>query len=399
MNYENMDRKELIEELHRRDSILGQLQKIPNELVSEILEHITDGFFILDNKLHVLYFNTAAEALLQRSRTDVLGYPLFDRFPEARGSIFEEQYRKALQEERFLNFEVYFDREPYINWYNVRVYPINQGIMVMFVVSTEQKQREQEFEHMNHTLEALNQELEEANAELESTNEELETNNQELRLSYDQILKSEQLLEESLKEKEILLKEVHHRVKNNLNTVIALLYLQSAKIKETRVKEQLGDITNRIMSMSLIHEMLYKHNDFTRVSIPEYVHELCNYLKTVFQDCCNRIHIQKDLPQLFLTINQAVPCGLIMNEILTNAYKHAFPDNQTGSIYIRGESREHEKRIFIGDNGVGIPEAEDLSVNNSLGIQLIHTLVQQFGGSITYTCKDGTHYELTIPDE
>jgi two-component sensor histidine kinase len=201
----------------------------------------------------------------------------------------------------------------------------------------------------------------------------------------------------SLKEKEQLLKEVHHRVKNNLQIVSSLLNLQSDKIADKKYLALLADSRNRINSMALVHEMLYATKDLSKIEISEYIIRLCNSVHESFHKPGSLIKLIFDLEkQLYFEIDQMISIGLILNEIISNSFKYAFPFNK-GEIHISLCRSEKEYFLDIVDNGVGLAESFDLQKDANLGMQLILMLCEQMDGKMDIDRSKGTAYHLTFP--
>lgn len=203
-------------------------------------------------------------------------------------------------------------------------------------------------------------------------------------------------ISQSLKEKETLLQEVHHRVKNNLQIISSLLNLQSTYLKDDESKSVLKESQNRIKSMSFIHESLYMNKNFSSVDLKEYVKGLSSSL--LYSYCLNpeRMEIQIDVDELTLNLDQAIPCGLIINELVSNTFKHAYPDGAEGKLVIRIKEKEGRMAIMISDDGVGIPENWNPEESESLGIQLVYTLTEQLDGDIEFSGEKGTKYLITF---
>jgi two-component sensor histidine kinase len=208
---------------------------------------------------------------------------------------------------------------------------------------------------------------------------------------------AEEQIKASLLEKEVLLKEIHHRVKNNLQVISSLLYLQSKQIVEPKTLEMFVDSQNRVRSMALVHERLYQTEDLARVNVAEYIRSLTSYLFQSYGPGADRIKLEVDVANLLLGIDIAVPCGLIINELLSNALKHAFPGNAKGSIRV-GFSTGPDGRytLVVGDNGVGFPEGSDFRQTRSLGLQLVRTLVNQLEGTIELDRSGGTQFQIVF---
>ena len=201
-------------------------------------------------------------------------------------------------------------------------------------------------------------------------------------------------------EKENLLKEVHHRVKNNLQTVSSLLSLQSRTINDGPSKALLKGTQNRVIAMAMVHEMLYMREDISHIEYKSYVLELSEYLIRSIKGIENHIHLIIDIPNVQLGIDTAIPLGLLINEVLTNALKYGIKDDQEGDIHISLE-KEDENRytLRIGDNGIGFPENINYKSTKSLGLKLIHNLTRQLRGTIERDgSKKGTNYIIKFQE-
>jgi len=208
---------------------------------------------------------------------------------------------------------------------------------------------------------------------------------------------AEERIKTSLREKEALLKEIHHRVKNNLQVVSSLLGLQSRAVSDTQLRKMFQESQNRIHSMALLHESLYQSENLSQVNFPEYIRELAAHLFHSYGVAPERIHLRTDLDRLALNLDAAVPCGLIINELVSNSLKYAFPDGRTGEVRI--ELREHQggmARLVVADNGIGLRSDLDWANTRSLGLRLVRTLAQQLGGELEVNSQTGTKVQLTF---
>ncbi len=207
---------------------------------------------------------------------------------------------------------------------------------------------------------------------------------------------TEQKHEEEARQKSLLLKEIHHRVKNNLQVISGLLYLQARRTKDTKLMEVLNESSNRVKSVALIHQRLQQSKDTVSVELSEYIRDLT----TVLLHSCGReaavIKLDLNLEKsVVIGIDSAVPCGLIVNELVSNSLKHAFPEGHGGQIHISLHSDETDTiTLVVGDNGVGLPEGLDLHKADSLGLQLVMSLVSQLGGSIDIDTRGGTQFTI-----
>lgn len=209
--------------------------------------------------------------------------------------------------------------------------------------------------------------------------------------------RAEEKLKASLQEKEVLLKEIHHRVKNNLQVISSLLYLQSKQVAEPKMLEMFVDSQNRVRSMALVHEQLYQTEDLARVNVAEYVRSLASYLFRFYGLGTDRLRLVIDVAELSLGVNIAVPCGLIINELLSNTLKHAFPGGAKGTIHI-GFSTGSDGRytLVVRDDGVGLPAGLDVRQTKSLGLRLVYTLVDQLEGTIELDRSEGTQFRIVF---
>ncbi|RTE53464.1 sensor histidine kinase [Arenibacter aquaticus] len=206
--------------------------------------------------------------------------------------------------------------------------------------------------------------------------------------------------EARIKEKDTLLKEIHHRVKNNLQTVSSLLSLQSRVIEEPRMKNMIKSSQNRVISMAMVHEMLYMRHDLSKIEYKSYVEELTDYLVRSFKGSENNISLKINIPDVKLGIDTAIPLGLLINEVVTNALKYGIKDNEPGEIYINlQKSNDKDYILYIGDNGEGYPETISHKNTKSLGLKLIYNLSRQLKGSIKRDfSKKGTNYIVEFSD-
>ena len=205
----------------------------------------------------------------------------------------------------------------------------------------------------------------------------------------------EEHIQSSLREKTTLLAEVHHRVKNNLQLVHSLLDLQVLQTEDPSVQEILESSKRRIESMSRIHQALYQSNDFSEVDMGNVLHSLIDNIATSFQVETGHVNLSLNIESVSLPITQAIPCGLIVNELVTNALKYAFPDNRAGEIEITLALETDElARLAVCDNGIGLSPEIDLDNLSSLGLELVSVLSQQMGGTLAVSREKSTQFEI-----
>ncbi|HWQ20094.1 MAG TPA: histidine kinase dimerization/phosphoacceptor domain -containing protein [Methanotrichaceae archaeon] len=207
--------------------------------------------------------------------------------------------------------------------------------------------------------------------------------------------RSEEILKASLQEKEVLLKEIHHRVKNNLQIVSSLLKIQSRKIQDKETADAFRDSQNRIKSMALVHEKLYRSDDLSKVYLDEYINKFARDLIWSFGSG-KRVRFYPDLEKISLGIDKAIPFGLILNELITNCIKHAFSAGKLGEIYIGLSSDGHHLTLTVKDNGIGMPDDIDINAPRTMGLMLVQSLVKQLKGTLEVRSNGGTEFKVCI---
>ena len=203
-------------------------------------------------------------------------------------------------------------------------------------------------------------------------------------------------LKTSIKEKDILLQEIHHRVKNNMQIISSLLNLQIKYIKDDEAIDVLKESQNRVKSMAMIHEKLYQSNDFTRINLTEYIESLVNGLFYSYSIDQEEISSIINVDNVRLNIETAVPCGLIINELVSNSLKHGFSNGENGEVYISLKFIDDKYELIIGDNGIGFPSNIDFKKTDSLGLQLVNNLVGQIDGEIELDNRSGTEFKIVF---
>lgn len=280
--------------------------------------------------------------------------------------------------------------------YNVSVSPLYNGdndlIGAVHVARdiTERKKTEMELERIGQNLERIvkdrTEDLVEANIKLEQEVLQRQT--------------AEKAIMASLNEKEILLQEIHHRVKNNLQIISSLIGLQESNIIDPKILEALRDSKNRIKSMSLIHELLYKSSDLGRIDMSKYLEQLTKDLFRTYTDFLGKVEFQVRASPMFLGPDTAVPCGLIVNELVSNCLKHAFTGRSSGLIEVEFHQREDSAfELSVSDNGIGIPDCVCVEAPNSLGLRLVRELaVSQLKGSLEMSQNCGANMKIIFQE-
>ena len=205
-------------------------------------------------------------------------------------------------------------------------------------------------------------------------------------------LNYERELRKSIEEKKVLLEEIHHRVKNNLAIIIGLLELQSYSTEDPETVELLRDSQSRIHSMALVHEQLYQFESFSEINVKKYIGKLINTIRNTFSSEVRNVDVHINSDAVHLPLTQAIPCGLLLNEVITNTFKHAFPEQKEGKVDITIQEHHDEVLLKVHDNGVGYPD--EISNSSSMGMTLIETLSSQIEGTFDFYNDEGAVFEI-----
>ena len=214
-------------------------------------------------------------------------------------------------------------------------------------------------------------------------------------------LVAEEKIRQSLVEKDVLLREIHHRVKNNLQVISGMLELQAALVKDPTARTSLQEGRNRVMTMALIHQKLYQSQDLAQVHMASYLQSLVGDLFSAYGVDKEKISLQVEAQAVQLNLDTAIPFGLLVSELVTNAIKYAFPPDREdvkGEVAVSfRELEDGNYSLTVSDNGVGLPEEFDLDTAASLGLKLVHSLVEQLGGEVTLAETPGTTWTIICP--
>ncbi|MEE9430797.1 MAG: histidine kinase dimerization/phosphoacceptor domain -containing protein, partial [Melioribacteraceae bacterium] len=261
----------------------------------------------------------------------------------------------------------------------------------------------QSFNEMVETIQNTNEELEVVNKELENRVQDRTSELEDALKSLQRENKTKEAaqleIKNSLKEKEVLLKEIHHRVKNNLQIVSSLFFFQSKTISDPVMLDMFRDGQNRVKSMALIHEKLYQSDDLANIDFKEYVKKLTAFLFQSYGVDQSKIRFKNNVSNVQLGVDQAVPCGLIINELVSNSLKHGFKEKDTGIIKIdMGHDENNNLIMKVSDDGKGLPEGLDVQKSDSLGLRLVNNLSIQLNGKVEFFNNNGTSVKLTFED-
>jgi two-component sensor histidine kinase len=226
--------------------------------------------------------------------------------------------------------------------------------------------------------------------------QELEASNREVEQQRAELARSNTELAAALNAQEILLRELHHRVKNNLQVIASLFSLQARYLADPRSREIFEESRNRVFSIALAHEKLYRSKDLSRIDFSEYARNLVSHLHSNLGPSAP-INVVTDIQAVTLPVETAIPCGLVINELVTNAFKHAFPGGRSGAIrVVLREVDPARWLVAVEDDGIGLPAQISLGKTDSLGLDLVSILATQIGAEVEVTREKGTSFRLTF---
>ncbi|OPY26095.1 MAG: aerobic respiration control sensor protein ArcB [Methanocella sp. PtaU1.Bin125] len=365
----------------------------------DLVQNASSMIIRFDLSGRITYFNEFACTFFGYSRDEIIGASVLDTIvPPAESSgrnlwkhmedlmTRPDQYMINVNENVRRNGE-----RVWVSWTNKAVIGPDGRIEDILAIGndvTDLKHTSAALKRVNDTLELR---VQQRTAELAQAVEALQAEIAERR-------KVEAKMQSSLEEKEVLLKEIHHRVKNNLQIISSLLSLQSGSVKTENPAGMFRDSQDRIRSMALIHEKLYRARDISRVDFAEYVSSLTAYLARSYITGPG-VEIAIAIDGIYLDIDKAIPCGLIINELVSNALKYAFPGGRTGHVRVSMAREGGRYLLIVGDDGAGLPPGLDFRNTASLGLQLVNTLVSQLEGAVCLEEGAGTTFRITFPDE
>jgi two-component sensor histidine kinase len=251
---------------------------------------------------------------------------------------------------------------------------------------------------LKQAKDTLEHKVAERTAELDALTEELRADIAQRQQIEQELRDSQARLQTALQEKEVLLTEVYHRVKNNLQVISSLLDLQADMVADPQVRALFEDSQQRIQAVALLHESLSQAKNVARIPIAEYINRLSTQVFQAYAPPGDRITMRIQANPIWIAVRNAVPCGLLVNELLSNSLKYAFPGDQGGEITITIQvTSEGQMVLVVSDTGVGFPVGTDFRHTNSLGMQLVCLLTEQLGGTIELDRTSGTQWTLRFP--
>ncbi|MBF0328618.1 MAG: PAS domain-containing protein [Nitrospirae bacterium] len=361
---------------------------------SDSFDILTDMVTLHDSNFKIVRANKAFLDALKSSSEGILGRQCYDVMHCTKEPHGNCPFVKSIDTKKTTISEIF---EPLLNSHlEITAYPIlneqNDGKVegIIHFVKTINERKE-----MEDHLVLYNEQLQKV---IDDRTKDLQEANNNLTLEVQARIETENKIMASLKDKEILLKEVHHRVKNNLQIISSLLSLQTESLNSDNYQNVFRDSLNSIRTMALIHEKLYQSSDMSHLHVLEYFQELTAELIASFRQSFVRPVLKLDISIEQLPIDTMIPCALIVCELVSNCLKYAFPDKKEGEIKIGFHQLENGSRLLVvSDNGVGLPESFSFKTTRSLGVQLVHDLVtRKLKGSITVDREHGTEFRITF---
>jgi len=347
------------------------------------IEAAPTGMLMMDRMGRIVLVNAQVEKLFGYPREELLGQRIEmlvperfrSRHPDFRQAFFGDPKARAMGGGRELHgLRKDSSEVPVEIGLNPLQTPEGDFVLGSVVDITERRRAEGERESLLGQLRSLNSELEE------------------------RVRDRTAKLSATLTEREVLLQEIHHRVKNNLQVISSLINMQVRQLQDTSSRDALQECQTRVQAIALIHEKLYQSKDYARVPFSEYAKSLAANVLSATGVSPSAIILDLATEDLSLAVDKAIPCGLILNELITNAVKHAFPDDRSGTIRVElRKAADREIVLAVGDNGIGMSAAFDLKSSSSLGLSLVYTLVEQLEGRVEIFRDRGTTFQVSFP--
>ncbi|MCX6683560.1 MAG: PAS domain S-box protein [Methanoregula sp.] len=364
-------------------------------LYRTVFENTGTAMVMVEEDTKISLSNTEFARLVGLTRKEIEGKKSWTEFvlPEDLERMIEQhKLRRKRQEAALKKYEfrlISIDNQIHDVLLYIDIIPDTKKSIASLIDITELKKAQDLLRHFNEELE---QKIRERTVQLQALNLDLEKEVVEHELAEKQI-------RAALNEKMVLLQEIHHRVKNNLQIIISLLNLQTRQISDENVKKVLQESQNRIRVMALVHEKLYRSDDISQIILSEYIRNLITTLLNFYSLDRRGIAVKVEMKDIPLNIDTAIPVGLIINELVTNSLKHAFPDGRKGEISLSVQKENRILNIIFKDDGVGIPSGFDWRNAPSLGLRLIITLVEQLNGTIELDRNNGTSFIITLTEK
>lgn len=357
-----------------------------------LIAAMDDIILVLDDTGRYLRIESAHSEHLVKPRDELLGKTLSEIFPKPQAENFLAHIHKALEVKQTVTLEYSLSINTATEWFHTTISPLDDTSVLWVIRNiTSRKTAEIELSAYRDRLEEL---VEERTAQLRKTNLLLEEEITER-------TRVEEVLKQTLARQETLLQEVHHRVKNNLQVVASLLNLQSGTIatEQPDPGELFRESQNRIHAMAMVHEQLYRSQDMVRIACRPYITGLVSYIKQSYGAHAQNIRLNVNVTVADVHVQVAIPCGLIINELVSNAFKYGFPDGRHGEVDVDFHQDDTGQHLLtVRDNGVGFPTDQNVEKADTLGLQLVDSLVHQLHGSLHTEHAGGTKVQIAFEE-
>ncbi len=363
------------------------------EFSDRLLNSSIDGILAFDANCKITLWNPGIETFTGIGKSHTLGKNAFEVLPFLKEIGEDKYYFETLKGNYVIAKDRWFfipetGKEGFFEAYYSPIFDIDKKVVGGIAIVRDCTQRKYNLETLERTKEELEKRVIERTAALSRVNDDLRNEIAERK-------KAEEQINASLHEKVVLLREIHHRVKNNLQVISSLLNLQSGYIEDKKALEIFRESQNRVRSMALIHEKLYQSKELNKIEFTEYINSLTKDLFNSYNIDKDRIKLKSDFEGIYFEIDTAILCGLIINELVSNSLKHAFPEGKKGEVFIGIRKIEERKyRLTLKDNGIGFPQNLDFRKTDSLGLQLVTTLTAQLGGEIELNRNGYTEFKI-----
>ncbi len=365
------------------------------EFSERLLNSSIDGIVAFDGDCKYTLWNPGMEAMTGINKSHALGKSAFEVLPFLKEIGEDKYFYETLKGNFVIAKDRWFyipetGREGYFEAYYSPLFDVNKKVIGGIAIVRDSTQRKYGLEALERAKEELERRVMERTAALSKVNEDLRNEISERK-------RAEEKINVSLQEKVVLLREIHHRVKNNLQVISSLLNLQSGYIEDKKSLEIFRESQTRVRSMALIHEKLYQSKDLNKIEFSEYIESLIKDLFKSYNVDSERIRLKSKLEGIYFEIDTAILCGLIINELVSNSLKHAFPLNRKGEVFI-GLNKDDKNKytLILKDDGIGFPSTVDFRKTESLGLQLVTTLTEQLGGTIELNNNGYTEFKIVF---
>ncbi len=379
-------------EISERKKIEKEIRKT-SDFTERLLKSSVDGILAFDKNSNILVWNPGLESMTGIKRSKAIGSSLFSIFPFLKEIGEDKNIRDVLKGLYPISKDKWFDlpetgKKGYFEaHYSPIQNELNEVVGGLSIIRNTTRRK--------IALEALQKSKVQLEKRVDERTSELSKANKNLLNEIEERKKAEERINESLQEKVVLLREIHHRVKNNLQVVSSLLNLQSGYIEDKKSLEIFRENQNRVRSMALIHEKLYQSKDLNKIEFSEYIQSLSRDLFRSYNQDASKVKLNSDLQGIKLEIDTAILCGLIINELITNCFKHAFPNGRNGEVnIIMKEENINKFLLVVKDDGIGFPAHVDYKNTDSLGLQLVNTLTEQLGGNLSLHRNGFTEFKI-----